>query len=180
MHRVLSALMGAALLVPGTALAQAASPPDDPVAEALSAAPPAVAEQAAVVDLDGNTLRTGTNGWTCVAMPGAPMCLDAQWMSWLDAYMSGSDRVETSALGLAYMLQGDTGASNIDPHAEGPTPDNEWVVTGPHLMLIVPDPALLEGIPTDPATGGPYVMWKGHPLAHVMVPVSEDGAVMHH
>jgi hypothetical protein len=37
----------------------------------------------------------------------------------------------------------------------------------------VPDPALLEGIPTDPATGGPYVMWKGTPYQHVMVPVAD-------
>jgi hypothetical protein len=47
------------------------------------------------------------------------------------------------------------------------------VVEGPHLMLIVPDPALLEGIPTDFNSGGPYVMWKGTPYAHVMVPVAD-------
>jgi hypothetical protein len=68
------------------------------------------------------------------------------------------------------MLAGDEGASNIDPFAEGPTDDNEWVVEGPHLMIIVP-PELLEGFPTDPDNGGPYVMWKGTPYAHLMVPV---------
>jgi len=26
--------------------------------------------------------------------------------------------------------------------------------------------------PTDPKSGGPWVMWKGTPYAHVMVPVS--------
>jgi hypothetical protein len=40
-------------------------------------------------------------------------------------------------------------------------------------MLIVPDPAMLEGITTDFNLGGPYVMWKGTPYAHVMVPVAD-------
>jgi hypothetical protein len=38
-------------------------------------------------------------------------------------------------------------------------------------MVIVPDNAMLEGFPTDPHNGGPYVMWAGTPWAHVMVPV---------
>ena len=37
-------------------------------------------------------------------------------------------------------------------------------------MIIVPDAALLEGVPTDPNAGGPYVMWKGTPYAHIMMP----------
>jgi hypothetical protein len=40
-------------------------------------------------------------------------------------------------------------------------------------MVIVPDLALLEGIPTDPKTGGPFIMWKGTPYAHIMVPVGD-------
>lgn len=71
------------------------------------------------------------------------------------------------------MLAGDEGSSNIDPCAESPTEDNEWVVEGPHVMILAPDPALLEGIPTDPRNGGPYVMWKDTPYAHVMVPVAD-------
>ncbi len=70
------------------------------------------------------------------------------------------------------MLAGDEG-SNIDPFAEAPTPDNEWVVEGPHIMIVVPDPAMLQGIPTDPNNGGPYVMWKGSPYAHIMIPVAD-------
>ena len=76
-------------------------------------------------------------------------------------------------VGIAYMLAGDTGASNIDPYAEKRTPDNQWIVEGPHVMVIVPDPATLDALPTDPAGGGAYVMWKGTPYAHVMVPVGE-------
>ena len=69
------------------------------------------------------------------------------------------------------MLAGDAGASNIDPYAEGPTEDNDWVVEGAHLMLLVPDNSALEGLSTDPENGGPYVMWKGTPYAHIMVPI---------
>ena len=46
---------------------------------------------------------------------------------------------------------------------------------GPHLMVIFPDPKMLEGISDDPNNGGPYVMWKGTPYAHVMVPVAVHG-----
>jgi hypothetical protein len=41
--------------------------------------------------------------------------------------------------------------------------DNQWIVEGPHLMIIVPDPALLEAFPAEPTSGEPYIMWKGTP-----------------
>ncbi|MGB5511489.1 MAG: hypothetical protein WBM87_07265 [Woeseiaceae bacterium] len=65
---------------------------------------------------------------------------------------------------------GDEGASNIDPYAEGPTDDNEWIKEGAHLMILAPA-AMLDAYPTDPENGGPYVMWKGTPYQHLMVPV---------
>jgi hypothetical protein len=43
-------------------------------------------------------------------------------------------------------------------------------------MLLLPDPALLDSYPTDPKNGGPYVMWKGTPYAHLMVPVGDRPA----
>lgn len=130
-----------------------------------------------VMDWDGNVLREGTSTYVCFPTPAqlqgtAPMCLDEPWRAWGDAWMNKKP-FETSRLGISYMLAGDEGASNTDPYAEGPTADNEWIVEGSHLMIIVPDPAMLEGIPTDPQNGGPYVMWKGTPYAHVMVPVGE-------
>jgi hypothetical protein len=73
-------------------------------------------------------------------------------------------------LGISYMLAGDGGASNVDPYAEGPTEDNEWIREGAHLMILAPA-ELLEAYPTDPDNGGPYVMWKGTPYAHLMVPI---------
>jgi len=50
-----------------------------------------------------------------------------------------------------------------------------WVQEGPHLMIIVPNSGALVGLPDDPGSGGPYVMWKGTPYAHVMVPVGPRG-----
>jgi len=171
-------IAGIALLLPTSALTQQPVSQDDPIAYARSAGPADISADATVMDMEGNILREGTNGWTCVPVPDAPMCLDEQWMGWMDAYMNQTEP-NTTAVGLAYMLQGDAGASNIDPYAEGPTPDNEWVVTGPHLMLIVPDEALLAGFPTDPEAGGAYVMWRDHPLVHVMIPVEADAVEMH-
>lgn len=147
------------------------------IANAVQAAPASITDDATVMDWEGNTLREGTNGWVCFPDPpdmeSAPICLDEPWVAWAGAWQN-KEPVDVDRAGVAYMLRGDAGASNVDPYAEGPTEDNEWVVTGPHLMLIVPDPASLEGISTDPDNGGPWVMWQGTPFAHVMVPVSDN------
>lgn len=37
-------------------------------------------------------------------------------------------------------------------------------------MIVLPDHRLLEGLPPDPKSGDPFVMWKGTPYAHIMVP----------
>jgi len=150
---------------------------DDPVADALSAIHAELADGAAVVDWEMKTLREGSNAYTCMPTPPmlegtAPMCMDAPWMSWADAWMN-KGTPEVTRLGISYMLAGDEGSSNVDPYAEGPTADNEWIVEGPHVMLLVPDATALEGMPTDPENGGAYVMWKGTPYAHVMVPVAD-------
>ena len=146
----------------------------DLVADALSAAWPGMAENAAVVDWDGNMLKEGSNGYTCMPSPptaGGPMCLENEWMRWAKAWQNKAD-FSAEALGISYMLAGDGngGSSNIDPFAEGPTDDNEWVSEGAHLMILAP-PALLESYSADPDNGGPYVMWKGTPYAHLMVPI---------
>ena len=146
----------------------------DAVADALSAAWPGMAENATVVDWEGNVLREGSNGFTSFQTPPtlegkAPMCMDSEWMEWADAWSNKKDYA-ADKLGISYMLAGDGGASNIDPYAEGPTEDNEWIREGAHLMILAPA-ALLEAFPTDPDNGGPYVMWKGTPYAHLMVPV---------
>jgi len=144
---------------------------DELIALAESAAPIEISGNATIVDMEGNVLREGTNRWTCMAIPGEPMCVDEPWMSWAESYMNQDENVQVDRIGISYMLQGDQGTSNIRPYVEEPTPDNEWVITGPHLMLIAPDPSLYEGLPTDPMEGGPYIMWEGTPFEHVMIPI---------
>ena len=150
------------------------------VASALSAAPPEVAARAAVMDMQQHLLRAGSNGYTCFPddpdVPNnAPMCLDATWAEVIDAWMHHRAPVITT-LGISYMLQGDVPVSNTDPFATAPTAENEWIQSGvPHIMIVLPDQRLIEGLPTDPANGGPWVMWKGTPYAHVMIPTVPRG-----
>jgi hypothetical protein len=156
------------------------------IANAMSAAPAAIAKNAAIMDWPAKEgdkprqLRAGTNGWVCFpnsptefggASVADPMCLDKAWQAWADAWEKKVPP-KIDGPGIAYMLKGDKGSSNTDPFATGPTPTNEWVVSPPHIMVLYPDPKLLETYPTDPKTGGPWVMWKGTPYAHLMVPVA--------
>jgi len=78
----------------------------------------------------------------------------------------------TDKVGISYMLAGDDNVNNADPYDTKPDPGEVWVQEGPHLMIIVPDKKALEGLTDNPASGGPYVMWKGTPYAHIMVPVA--------
>jgi hypothetical protein len=144
------------------------------IARAMSAAPASVAKGATIVSMaaDGSMkqLRAGTNGWMClVEADGTPMCLDKEWQAWADGWMNKKDP-QVKSIGLAYMLKGDAGASNTDPYAKKATADNAWVVSGPHVMVVLPDPSQLDALPTDPWNGGPWVMWKGTKYAHIMLP----------
>ncbi len=145
------------------------------VKEALSAAIPSIADGAAVMDWENNVLREGSNGWTCLpSPPGAtgvmPMCLDEQWVGWAQAWMNKT-QPNITGVGFGYMLQGDAGGSNTDPYATEPTPDNDWIEKGgPHIMLLVPNASTLDNLPTAHDNGGPWVMWKGTPYVHVMIP----------
>jgi hypothetical protein len=144
------------------------------IKRAASAAPPDISGAAAIVDhgADGKPrqLRAGTNGWVCMAHPET-MCLDKQWQEWADAWIN-KRAPKITAVGIGYMLQGDTGASNTDPFATGPTATNQWVVTPAHIMVLTPDVKQLDALPTSWNTGGPWVMWKGTPYAHIMVPTA--------
>ncbi len=144
---------------------------------ARSAAPAAISGDATIV-VDGKVVVEGSNGWTCMpdTMPGdgAAMCNDAKWMQMMQAVGSKSDYSATG-VGISYMLQGDYGAgvSNATPYHPDPKNAEDYVETGPHIMILVPR-ELLEGYNRDPATGGPYVMWGDTPYAHIMVPVADE------
>ena len=150
------------------------------IASAESAAPAAVGTGAAIyapgADGQMRTLREGTNGWWCMpdtpSTPGPdPMCGDANAMEWAMAWI-GKTEPPKGKVGFIYMLAGGTDASNTDPYAAGPAEGNNWVETGPHVM-IMNAVDMMAGYPTDPApdTTKPYVMWAGTPYQHLMVPV---------
>lgn len=176
---LLLALYVPAALAQSPTLAHASASADDRalIRNALSAAPAGVAEHATVVNHDNRVLREGTNGWVCMpdipTVPNdTPMCLDEQWREVIDAWMHKRTPTVTR-IGFGYMLRDDLPVSNTDPFATAPTPGNHWLAnSGPHVMVVFPDSASLEGVSDDPANGGPYVMWRGTPYAHVMVPAT--------
>ena len=147
------------------------------IARATAAAPPDIGRKAAVMGMgaDGKMkeLRPGSNGWMCMLdLVGDSMCLDKEWQAWGEAWENKKEPPKPKAVGVAYMLKGDKGASNTDPYATKPTADNHWVVSGPHIMLLPTDASQLDAYPTDWTKGGPWVMWKGTPYAHIMVPTT--------
>jgi len=162
---------------------KAAAKPSDAelIASAMKAAPESVAKGATIVSMEADgkmrTIRQGKNGFTCMpdnpATPGPdPMCMDANAMAWAHAWM-GHQTPPTGKVGFMYMLEGGTDASNIDPYATKPTSQNDWVKTGPHIMIVGADPSFYDMYPKspDPDTSVPYVMWAGTPYQHLMAPV---------
>ncbi len=149
------------------------------IASAESAAPPAVASEATIYGFDSSgmmmTVREGKNGWWCMpdnpATPGPdPMCGDANAMEWVNAWMNKT-APPPGKVGFGYMLAGGSD-SNTDPFAAGPTADNNWVITGPHVMVFNMGD-MMAGYPADaqPDPTKPYVMYAGTPYAHLMLPV---------
>tara|TARA_B100001179_G_C18585286_1_gene401904 strand:- start:807 stop:1370 length:564 start_codon:yes stop_codon:yes gene_type:complete len=142
---------------------------------AMSAAPSNVSLEATIIGSNGKTLRKGANGWTC--MPGTPpnenvnpMCVDKAWQKWLKAYMNKTSyNSEDEAFGMSYMLVGDQAVDNDDPFNTDKS-KGTWVAEGPHVMILLPE-SLMSNLPTDPYSGGPYVMWKGTEFVHMMVPL---------
>ncbi|MBA2627348.1 MAG: hypothetical protein H0U85_04995 [Gemmatimonadales bacterium] len=181
--QVLSLSLIAIVLValhPSPALAQnrrAAS-----IASATAAAPRSISRDATVLawpDSSGRMakLRSGTNGWTCLPsqrktkyISNNAMCLDANFLELVTAMVAQRPPV-LKGVGYAYMLTNDTWESNTDPAGVAPTSDNQWHHAGSHVMVVYPDRSALAGLPTEPGTSGPYVMWASTPYAHVMWPV---------
>jgi hypothetical protein len=143
---------------------------------AAKAAFPAITDNATIKDWDGTILREGSNKWTCYPdMPNLPeqnpMCLDEQWDAWMEAFLNQKEPNVTE-VGLGYMMQGGSPASNLNPFDKEPSSDNQWMdEVKPHLMILLPDPSMYEGISTDPDNGGPWIMFPDTPYAHIMMPV---------
>lgn len=153
------------------------------IENAMSAAPASISAEAAiydnVVDDAGKfvVLREGSNGWFCYpdvpSTPGNdPACYDQTWVDWYYSFLAGED--PTPAVpGFAYMLQGGSDASNTDPMLAEPAEGEDWVNSGPHVMVLMPDALDQSVFSTDHDSGHPYIMWAGTPYEHVMMPVAE-------
>jgi len=150
-----------------------------------SAAPDFIGNFATVVGASGKVIREGTNGWTClpfIPMPkmgfktaneAAPACADANAVAWANAYIAQA-KPEIENDGWIWMKHGDTGVDNFRPYSEGDkanTKAEDWIYSGSHLMLMPKDPSSLDGVSTDFTTGAPYVMMKGTPFVHLMIPL---------
>ena len=156
---------------------------DAAIQNAMSAAPTTISASATIQGWPEKAgdpmvvLRKGTNDWTCIAdwpaSPGNdPECMDPMWTVWNDAYAAGKTP-EITVPGIAYMLAGGSDPSNTDPMASAPAPGEDWVNSGPHIMLLVPGGFDAKVFSTDPKSGGPYIMWDGTPYEHVMLPVTD-------
>jgi hypothetical protein len=171
----------------GTVLATATSPAaagmsnDEMIANAMSAAPAAVAKNATVATFDDKMqvveLKKGTNNFTCMpddptTPTNDPMCADENAMAWVHALLTKTPPPE-GKIGFAYMLQGETAASNADPFAPPPA-DGKWSEAGPHVMILNAK-AANAGYPKSgntPDITQPFVMWQDTPYEHLMIPVN--------
>ena len=154
----ISAMVLVAVFLPASVIAGDTA--EQKIARAMTAAPAAISAEATVMDTDGTILREGSNGWTCLpdTKPGdhAPMCNDAVWMK-LMGMMMGGDEYVPDRIGISYMMAGEpegSGVSNSDPAHPDPQSADDYVETGPHLMILVPK-AMLADITDDPNVGGP-------------------------
>ena len=145
------------------------------LAKVKTAAPEQIVSKATIVMMqDGKprSLQNGTNGFTCLISPdGTPLCADDNGMEWSKAVASKSE--PPNKIGFIYMLAGDTGTSNHDPHQRAS--HQHWVQTGPHVMVVGPRVKEMVGYPrtadvADPTQ--PYVMFPGTPYEHLMLPVT--------
>jgi hypothetical protein len=163
------------------ATAQGSKSDEELIASAISAAPEAVAQDAAVVAVDAQgqmrSLREGSNNFTCVPDDPAnpendPVCVDENGLEWLKALIAKKEP-PAGKVGFGYMLQGGSTASNLDPYATEPPAGKQWHQEPPHVMIFNMG-ALPQDYPQpgeDPDMSQPWVMWAGTPYEHLMIPV---------
>ncbi len=151
-----------------------------------SAAPSFIGDFATVIGGKGDTLRKGSNGWTCQhgnprpfpetgwksAHEAMPVCHDDEGMKWMMALGEGT-KPNLSRDSFMWMLHGDVGEDNLVPGVldKKDTTPGQWIESGPHLMLMPKDPKTLENFTSDFSKGEPYVMFPGTDYAHLMIPV---------
>lgn len=175
--RIVFAVACAATILSVAASAQqtaTATSDQDYIKRVMKAAPPQIVAQATVVRMNESsmqTLKKGTNEWTCMEANGVPMCMDPNAMEWANAWQTHGPA--TDKTGFIYMLAGDTGASNTDPYATKKSAANHWIETGSHVMIVGAAAKGMKGYPrtADADPTKPYVMWPDTPYEHLMMPV---------
>jgi hypothetical protein len=74
------------------------------------------------------------------------MCGGKNAMEWAQAWIAKKEP-PAGKVGVMYMLQGDGGASNTDRYATKREPNNNWIKTGSHVMIVGAGAKMLEGYP---------------------------------
>ena len=101
-----------------------------------------------------------------------PLCADEEGFKWVGAYLSG-DTPQLDRDTFIWMLHGDMGEDNTTPlvmnQSAAQNPE-EWIVSGPHLMLMPKDRSRLDAFTTDFMSGAPYTMFGGTDYVHLMIP----------
>ena len=158
------------LMVLVTPPAEAVAVEEDKIANAMSAGPPPIAQEARILDYPeegrGNwpdeqapelvELRAGDNGWTCIVdipdTPGNdPMCLNETYLEVLMSQYKFVDAPSTG-VGFGYMLQGG-----------GP------IGSPPHMMVFVPESnESFDAFGTEPGPF-PWIMFPETTQQHLMV-----------
>ena len=135
---LVSSLAIAAFATSAAAFPTSEVPKSEPeyIAKTKTAAPASIVNEATIVMMqekgDPKILQAGSNGFTCLVNPdGTPLCADANAMEWSKAV--GGKTAPPDKTGFIYMMAGDVGTSNHDPHA---TDKSHWVQTGPHVMIV--------------------------------------------
>lgn len=151
------------------------------IQNAMSAAMPAISQDATILDwpekegAEPTVLQKGTNDWTCLPdYPGSPgndpICADKSAMQWFQAYMAHKEPALTQ-VGIGYMLQGASDASNTDPFATKPAAGEDWVTAPAHVMVFPVGKLDQSLYGTDYKSGKSWIMYAGTPYEHLMVPV---------
>jgi len=151
---------------------------DEQIKLALSAAPPRIAKDAAVLvwGEDGKLkeAKGGTNGFTCVPtvmnLPEPdPMCMDAAAKQWLDGIMNNAPKPSNTVPGIAYMAKGGSHWEKNGQVVMKEEPGAKIVKEPPHWMVMWPFNAKTAMLPTAPNPSGVYIMFEGSPYAHLML-----------
>lgn len=148
------------------------------IAIALSAAPPEIAKDAAVMVYDGEgklvEAKKGTNGFVCypdiskLSDPD-PICNDPAADRWFNDLLSGKPKPTNSVPGISYMARGGWHFEKDGRIVMEDGPGVKKVQEPPHWMIFWPFDGKTTGIPDLPGRLGTYIMFDGTPYAHLMI-----------